>query len=267
MTDIIKLDKEKPIILIDTSYFIFYRYFSTLRWFQFTTDKIDYETITENEVFITAFYKHTTDDLKKLCKKWNTTLTQMVFCCDCPRENIWRNNFTKEYKSNRLVNPTFNSKIFTKFYEYLKMNNLHRIAIDCLEADDIVYLVKKSLKTNNCIIITNDNDYLQLIDENTKIYNMTGKGNDITERSCGDPKKDLRIKIIMGDKSDNIEPIHKGIGAVTAKKLASLTENELETYLIEKGCKEVYDTNRILIDFEKIPQEYIETFYNTIFFE
>jgi 5'-3' exonuclease len=93
---------------------------------------------------------------------------------------------------------------------------------------------------------------------------MSGKGNDITTRSCGDPKKDLKLKIIMGDKSDNIPPIHKGIGAITANKLASLSDDELETYLIEKGCKEIYDNNRLLIDFEMIPAENIEYFKSNV---
>jgi len=153
--------------------------------------------------------------------------------------------------------------IFTKFYSYIQ-DTYHRICVDNLEADDIVCLTKKLIGDEDIVIITNDNDYLQLIDERTKIYNMSGKGNDITTRSCGDPKTDLKLKIILGDKSDNIPPIHKGIGAITAKKLAALSDDDLETYLIEKGCKEIYDNNRLLIDFEMIPAENIEDFKSKV---
>lgn len=264
----IRLDKKKPIILIDTSYFIFYRYFSTLKWYQFQNKTIDYEMITEDSDFMDAFYKHTLADLTKVCKKWKTSMSQIIFCCDCTRESIWRNAFTDGYKSNRIQNPQFNTNIFTKFYSYIQDTH-HRISIDNLEADDIACLTKqlireKGFDDEDIIIITNDNDYLQLIDERTKIFNMTGKGNDITTRSCGNPKKDLKIKIIMGDKSDNIKPIHKGIGAVTANKLASMCDDELESYLIEKGCKNIYDTNRLLIDFEMIPAENIQNFKSNV---
>lgn len=262
----IRLDKEKPIILIDTSYFIFYRYFSTLKWYQFQDKAVVYETITEDEDFMKAFYKHTLSDLTKVCKTWKTSMSQIIFCCDCTRESIWRNSFTEGYKGNRIQNPQFNPQIFTKFYSYIQDTH-HRISIDNLEADDVACLTKKLIREiggKEIVIITNDNDYLQLIDEQTKIYNMTGKGNDIAKRSCGDPKKDLKIKIIMGDKSDNILPIHKGIGAITANKLASLCDEELETYLIEKGCKSMYDNNRLLIDFEMIPAENIEDFKSKV---
>ena len=119
--------------------------------------------------------------------------------------------------------------------------------------------------TNKLIIITNDNDYLQLIDENTKIINLANK--DIGERSIGDPKLDLRIKLIMGDKSDNIQPIHKGIGQKIALKLASLSNEEFEEYLIEKNCKDKYENNRLLVDFTMIPKELIEKFNNSISIE
>jgi 5'-3' exonuclease len=265
---IIRLDKRKPIILIDTSYFIFYRYFSTLKWYQFRNKSIDYVTITENEDFMEAFYKHAYADLLKVCKKWKTPLSQIIFCCDCTRDSIWRNAFTNGYKSQRVHSPLFNPTIFPKFFSYIK-DTYHKISIDNLEADDIACLTKKLIRENgfdneDIIIITNDNDYLQLNDERTKIYNMNGKGNDITTRSCGDPKKDLKIKILMGDKSDNIQPIHKGIGAIVANKLASMSDDELECYLIEKGCKEVYDTNKMLIDFEMIPAENIENFKSNV---
>lgn len=263
----IVLNKEKPIILIDTSYFIFYRYFSTLKWYQYQNKDINYENITEDEDFMCAFYKHTSADLKKICKKWKTEMSQVVFCCDCSRDSIWRNSFTDGYKSQRVLSKQFNPNIFLKFYSYIKDTH-NRIMIDNLEADDIAYLTKSMLVKKefhgDIIFITNDNDYLQMIDERTKIYNMSGKGNDITTRSCGDPKKDLKIKIIMGDKSDNIHPIHKGIGAITANKIANMTDDDLKTYLIEKGCKDVYENNRLLIDFEMIPVENIKKFKSNV---
>lgn len=269
-TNIIKLSNDYPVILIDTSYFIFYRYYSTLRWYKFKKESIDYAELHNDEVFIKAFEKHVVDTFNKICKQWKTKLSQIVLCCDCSREKIWRHDYVKYYKDNRTTNNTFNSNIFSKFYSFIEDNinilELHMIVQDNLEADDIVYLTKEKLKDNNysnkLIIITNDNDYLQLIDDNTEIINLSNKN--IKDRSYGSPILDLKIKLIMGDKSDNILPIHKGIGEKIAIKLASLSEEEFENYLIEKDCKEKYDNNKLLVDFSMIPVELIEFFNNKI---
>lgn len=268
---IIQLKKDLPIILVDTSYFIFYRYYSTLRWYQFRNKEIDYTTIENDTVFMTAFYKHIEDDFKKLCKTWKTTFSQIVFCCDCSRDKIWRNKYTEQYKQTRVVNPTFNGQIFLKFYQYLEQKTSNILTIDQLEADDICYLTKQTLQqsdfTNPIIIITNDNDYLQLLDDQTKLYNMNPKKNNLAERSCGDPKLDLRIKMIMGDKVDNIKPIHPGIGPKSASKLAQLSEEEFNTYLETKKCKDIFLRNKKVIDFSEIPTELIDQYTTSYVWE
>lgn len=259
----IKLLFDKPVVLIDTSYFVFYRYFSTLRWYRFKYPDVIVETIDTNEEFINFFKKHVFNDLKKLCNTWNTTLTNILFCCDCPRGDIWRNIHHDSYKGKRTVNESFNPNIFVKFFEYIEENQenwgINIINVDYLEADDIVYMIKKKLKLQgwqkDMVIITNDNDYLQLLDEGIHIYNMNGKGNDISQRSCGDPKKDLLIKIIMGDKSDNILPIKTGIGIKTAMKLVELSHEEFEVYLDRNKCRENFNNNKKMIDFNEIPSE------------
>jgi len=266
----ISIKNDKPIILFDTSYFIFYRYFSSLKWYQFRNKEINYQEIDKDEVFMNAFYKHIKDDLKKMCKVWKTDFSQFLFCCDCSRDKIWRNEFTTAYKQTRTVNPTFNTQIFYMFYKYLEENmnawGCHIILQDQLEADDVVYLTKNKLIqdgfTNSIIIITNDNDYLQLLDAQTKLINMNPNKNDLSLRSCGDPKKDLKIKLIMGDKVDNISAIHNGVGPKIAFKLASLSDEEFENYLVQKKCKDIYLKNKKIIDFEEIPS-YLQDIYKS----
>lgn len=264
----ITLDKSFPVIIIDTSYFIFYRYFSSIKWYQFQNKDIDYINIHNDKVFMEALEKHTFADLKKLCKTWKTKFSNIIFCCDCYRENIWRNDIITGYKALRVVNAKFNSHIFEYFYEYLEKNKndwgISVISVDKLEADDIAYLLKRTLQAKEwekqIVIITNDNDYLQVLDNQTHIYNMNGKGNDISKRSCGDPCIDLNIKIILGDKSDNIKPIHSGMNIKLATALASSDPIALEEYLTRNNCKDVYENNRRLIDFTMIPEEYICAF-------
>jgi len=267
----ISLSKSSPVILIDTSYFIFYRYFSTLKWYQYQVKDIKYDEITNDAVFMEAFYKHVLQDFKKLCKQWKTNLGQIILCCDCSRDRIWRNKYHDNYKGLRVQSVTFNPSIFLKFYEYVESNQkdwgLDLLTYDQLEADDIVYLVKNKIQANQetikIVVITNDNDYLQIQDETTVIHNMTGKGLNLSKRSCGDPKKDLKIKLIMGDKSDNINSIHKGIGPKTALKLSELPDDEFEAYLIKNNCMENYKKNKIMVDFSEIPTELIDAFQET----
>ena len=214
---------------------------------------------------MTAFYKHIVEDLKKLCKKHNTDLSQIIFCCDCSRDKIWRNEFTDKYKQTRIANPTFNSQIFFKFYQFIEERmkewGCHILTQDFLEADDIAYLTKqhivKSGYQNDIIIITNDSDYLQLLDSQTKLFNLNPIKNDLSLRSCGDPAKDLKIKLIMGDKVDNI---HSGIGQKNAFKIASLSNDDFEKYLITKNCKDIYLKNKKIIDFTEIPSQLQELF-------
>ena len=59
------------IILIDSSYYVFHRYFATYRWFSFQNINVSVDDIINNNIFINAFYKHINNDIKKLCKKWN----------------------------------------------------------------------------------------------------------------------------------------------------------------------------------------------------
>lgn len=166
--NILSLNKNKNIILIDCSYYIFHRYFATYRWFSFQKIEVDIENIVDNEVFITAFYKHINNDIKKMCKFWKTTKENIVLCNDCVRSDIWRNDLYDKYKSTRTQKTNFNKKIFTIFAEYIKKLNIKNISSDRLEGDDIVYITQKNIKNNtneNIIIITNDNDFLQLVDK------------------------------------------------------------------------------------------------------
>ena len=272
---ILRINKLLPVVLFDTSYFIFYRYFSTLKWYQFRNKDIVYTELDTNEEFVKSFEKHVYQDFKKICKQWKTDFSNMIFCCDCSRDMIWRNQHHESYKGHRVQNPTFNPNIFVKFYEYLERNQnkwgIHKLCMDHLEADDIAYLTKNKLIEKGLkqpiIIITNDNDYLQMLDEQTHIFNMNGKGSDLSKRSCGEPMKDLKIKIIMGDVSDNISSIHSGIGPKTAMKLASLTDEAFTEYLNKHQCHDVYYKNKKMIDFREIPMELCEGFHSAYEFE
>jgi 5'-3' exonuclease len=134
-----------------------------------------------------------------------------------------------------------------------------------LEADDVVYLVTKLLKTKgfarNIVILTNDNDYLQIRDigDNIYIYNMSNI--DLTTRSVGSPSTDLLVKIMMGDVSDNIPPMCSKMGKKTALKLACMSQDERESFIIKQGiaCVEQFAKNEQLISLKCIPMDLAQT--------
>lgn len=276
----IVLSNTSRALIVDTSYYIFYRYFSTLRWYSFKDkDKqIDYQNIHLNQEFIEPFKKHIRQDIEKWRNKWSIK-NPIILCKDCPRSTIWRTEIYPEYKSNRVQQETFNGNIFDIFYKYIKsdeiiqnkkIGELHVLECNKLEADDIAYLTLTTLKnlnfSNDIIILTNDNDYLQLKQPKVYLYNMQSSGFDITSRSKGTPEIDLLIKICMGDVSDNITPICKKLGPVTAKKLAEMSDEKRTLWIHQKGeeCINKFNRNKILISFTSIPSEYIDI-YKSLF--
>ena len=68
----IYINNNKPVILIDQSYYIFNRYFASLSWFrkQIDEDELDFNKLTQNDEFILAFFRHFENDITKLIKKF-----------------------------------------------------------------------------------------------------------------------------------------------------------------------------------------------------
>jgi len=259
------------IILIDSSYYVFHRYFATYRWFSFQNIDVSVEDITSNEVFITAFYKHINNDIKKICKKWNTNKDNILFCVDCLRTEIWRNDIYDTYKATRVQKNNFNKKIFSIFSDYVNSLGFKYISQSRLEGDDVIYLSQKMIKTqletlkNNdisVIIITNDNDFLQLVDKQVHVYNMQFK--ELMKRGFNNPKVDLLFKAIYGDKSDNISKIGSGITKEKALMISNMADSDREKYIKDSGYEDKFLLNMKLISFENIPTEYTEIFNKNV---
>jgi len=267
MTQInIIVNSNKPVILIDQSYYIFNRYYATYNWYKRQLDEkeFDYENIDDNNSFIIAFFRHFENDIIKLTKKFKTIKNNIIFCIDCARCDIWRNDIYPNYKITRTKKTNFNSIIFTLFQNYIINNNYNFCYSDKLEADDITYIIQKKLKEDNdiekIVIITNDSDYLQMYDDRIVINNMQLK--DLSLRIKNNPKIELEFKIIYGDKSDNIQKIQVGLNKENAIKLASITEKERNEYINKNGLRSKYELNKTLIDLSNIPEKLIEIFNN-----
>lgn len=254
---LITLKNNKSIILIDSSYYVFYRYFATYKWYSMQKKEFDEKAFNE------SFIKHMSSDIKKITKKWKTDTNNIVFCCDCPRSKIWRNDIYNAYKITRQQNQNFNQNIFNVFKDNILKNEYNTIHIDRLEADDIIYLIHNKIKNNNnnIVVISNDNDYLQLLCDGTSIINMQFKNINV-RTNCKDGKSNLYYKSLIGDKSDNIPKISSLVNKDIALKLCENYE-ELIEWLNKNNIYEKFLFNLKLISFEYIPDEYIETFDKT----
>jgi len=267
--NIITINVDKPLLLIDLSYVIFYRYYSTYNWIKkYMAIDISCNTIMENSTFIEKYSKLFEKCILNIIKTYKINYENVFLVKDCLRETIWRNKHYLEYKSNRDIKPdTFNRDVFKYTYNTIIPNLIEKYKIniishDCLEADDIIAIIKNEYRLINIyddiVIITNDNDYIQLIDNNTIIKNLQGK--EIKDRINIPIELYLKIKIIYGDNSDNIPSIMKKVGIKTAEKLAKDDEH-FNKFCEKNPCAlEQYKLNKLLIDFNEIPEDLKNSF-------
>lgn len=257
-------------LLIDTSYLIFYRYYATLRWysFAFKDDKFDNDyDWSINSTFMEKFKCKFLETILKIKKNYDIPLENIIFCRDCSRKDIWRNKYFDTYKANREYEDNFaGSLIFKTVYqeilpEIIRDKKCKVLKHENLEGDDIIFLTKNYIreknKENNIIIIANDHDLLQLIDEKTVIINL--KEQKLNEKSLGSPELDLEVKIICGDKSDNIPPCFKNCGIKTAIKLINDRGLLKEKFRNNPSSLNTYALNKMIIDLNNIPTELKES--------
>ena len=248
-------------ILIDGSYYIFYRYYALIQWWKRSNPEKPLGIPIENPEFVAKFKKLFVSRLDEIAKKLKIANPIYIIAKDCPRKRIWRNDLMEKYKGTRKyeTDPTKDpSPFFRLVYReplFLKPTVEHPF----LEADDCIALIIKRLKTptSEFYIIANDHDYLQITDTNVHIYNLQFK-----HIWTSDPKKSLFLKCVLGDKSDNIKGIFHRCGKKTAEKYyddPTLFSSQCDT----KNAHAQYQLNKTLIDFANIPETYANEFYAT----
>ena len=263
----IEIFKEKDALFFDMSYVIFYRYYASLAWYKINNKdtEIDIAGLITNSLFIEKYEKMLLKCIEDLMNKYQIDPTSVYLVMDGPRANIWRQQYYDGYKGTRdEKSRSLNKDIFACTYEtilpkLLSKYPMQTVKSDGLEADDIIAIMSKIIKArapaNKRYIITNDNDYIQLCidDDNMMIVNLQGIA--IKDRVGQEPERYLKLKVLMGDKSDNIPSIAKKVGPKTALKFVN--SPELLTQFFEKhpSAKAQYELNALLIDFNKIPEK------------
>lgn len=244
-------------VIIDSSYYNFYRFTATVSWYNRSEERRESAINTawlDNPIFMATYKKMWLETIKKICKKFNVKQSQLIFARDGSK--VWRYDIYPQYKATRKQNddihapgPVFkytNSELLTQLYS-------HVIKVDSAEGDDIIAVTVNYLGENIKIaIITGDHDLLQLSKPGiVDLYTLNGFKNITVDN----PNEIMMYKILAGDPSDNIPPIFKGCGKVTAKKLArdpNLLAEALKTYGYDQ-----FNLNVRLIDFGYIPDNVV----------
>ncbi len=251
-------------VLIDLGYFTCYRYFAAKKWLGFRKELNQETPWLLEEKFREILMNQYVKNLKKHAKGKIPYLAM-----EGMNGKNWRKDLYCDYKAQRPKNSDLyalfkyiSDEFLPKFLVENEEFNLMQKA--GTEADDHIALkTMELLKKNPNVkidIISADLDFLQLVEDtnNITIYDMNLK---VKSDKPLKGQAYLKRKIIYGDNSDNIKPVHSGRGATKIKQalveyLNSIDDlDNVDKEVFEKLSKdsfEKFSLNRKLIDFNMI---------------
>jgi 5'-3' exonuclease len=190
----------------------------------------------------TGGIKGTFKMLQKLIRENNPD--KIYFAWDGPKSAIRRRAVNSNYKEGRKpirLNRNFGDLTeedekknkywqYARVVEYLNQMPIAQIYLDFIEADDVISVLVRELKNDNKIIVSNDKDFLQLLDETTTLYRPCKEEIYNVEKVVNEfdihPTNFALARAVVGDASDNL-PGAKGVGLKTmAKKFPQLKEEK-----------------------------------------
>jgi len=170
--------------------------------------------------------------VKHLFTAVNTHQPTHVICCWDMGSVTYRNEIFADYKANRGEPPVELIPQFDLVKEVVDELNIPNIGLAGYEADDCIGTLTKELSLESeVMILTGDQDILQLLDKNVTVALLKkGYGNYAIydesvffEEKGIRPKQMVDLKALMGDTSDNYPGV-KGIGEKTALRLLQTHE-------------------------------------------
>ena len=173
--------------------------------------------------------------------------TRCIIVFDGKNSSKPRQKIFPEYKIGRKVRSRLNRNVdwattpqdesesikrqLSRLVEYLEHLPLTLLALDNLEADDVIsYICTSTLKDSKCTIMSADKDFYQLVDDRVQLYSPTKKityDRELIKKEFGVyPQNVLTCRVVDGDKSDGIPGV-RGIGVKTlVKEFPNLTEDK-----------------------------------------
>ena len=166
--------------------------------------------------------------------------TAMYVIFDGENSSMNRKNILSEYKAGRHQSRITNWEIFedvgdehdakldqiVRLIDYLKCLPVKTIALDKVEADDIIaHLATTITNTHDnsrAFIVSSDKDFIQLVSDKICVYRPIEKDyynrNTIVDKFGVLPENFILYKVLMGDASDKVPGI-KGLGEKKLHKL------------------------------------------------
>lgn len=197
---------------------------------------------------LTGFLKSIGSAIKML----NPTRVVIVF--DGEAGSMNRKYLYPEYKANRNNQRIVNYKSFSnkdeedeakmteisRLVEYLKLLPVNCICIDKLEADDVIGYLSQKIYTEHkdaeIYVMSSDNDFLQLVNDRTKVYSPTKKKIYDVQMVSSEfgihPENFIIYKALVGDTSDNIPGVH-GVGEGKVAKLFECLQDPERKHLAD----------------------------------
>ena len=119
------------------------------------------------------------------------------------------------------------------------------------ECDDVIgHIVNEVQKNEDCVIVSSDSDFTQLLTVGSDRVRLWNPVKEIWVQAV--PYDYVSWKSLTGDSTDGV-PGFKGVGGKTAEKIVT-TPGKLEEFLEKSNNREIYNRNYGLISFHKIYQ-------------
>jgi len=267
-------------LLIDTCYFNFYRFFATSQWYKCAYSDEDYVhesgyNWSENIIFWEKFKKMFLETIAKFEKKFN--IDKVIFARDCSRKDIWRVPIFSNYKGDReekYIKSQFQGgAVFQRCYSeilepLIDNSKYYQVKIPKIEADDIIAFsidhICKFYPESNITVISSDHDLLQLIRPNVVL--MDAKMKSYNNKSLGSKHKDIYMKCIVGDKSDCIPKMLRGLGPKTALKMIEDKNLLLQKFKEHPESFDIFSKNYLLVSFDNVPKIFRDEFRKIVTF-
>ena len=204
----IKLNDPNNLILIDGSGYIFRAFYGLP------------SMTNENGVPVNAVFGYT-KMLLKLIDDFKPMYVAVIF--DVARKTF-RNDLYDLYKANRSDPPEELIPQFSIIREATNAIGLPVVEMEGFEADDLIATYSNIAKKTNkkVIIISSDKDLMQLVDDNTILFDPMKQywinDEQVFEKFGVYPSKVIDVQSLAGDSSDNIPGV-PGIGVKTAAEL------------------------------------------------
>ena len=189
----------------------------------------------------------------------------IVFAMDDKLSHSFRKTLYPEYKAHRaLVKRQFQLQpikdyivdVIFKELDVEHEHGYHLVKVEGAEGDDVIATTIMRLKDNyvGMVLIASDHDFLQI--DGLREFDLFGKE---AKRDLGGEivsAKDYLVgKILMGDRSDNIQQVFLRCGPKTALKWTKDKDALKKTLKEDHSLAARYLLNKKMIDFNSIPQE------------